>query len=42
MRGDEVAPGELALCFACTAAAALVVYLLTVAIYRGERLAIST
>jgi len=42
MRGDEVAPGELGLCFACTAAAALVVYALTVAIYRGERLAIST
>ena len=42
MRGDEVSPGELGLCFACTAAAALVVYALTVAIYRGERLAIST
>jgi sodium transport system permease protein len=42
MRGDAVAPGELGLCFACTAAAALVVYALTVTIYRGERLAIST
>jgi sodium transport system permease protein len=42
MRGDEVASSELAICFACTAAAALIVYLLTVAVYRGERLAIST
>ena len=42
MRGDAVSPAELALCFACTAAAALVVYALTVTIYRGERLAIST
>jgi sodium transport system permease protein len=42
MRGDVVSPGELAICFACTAAAALVVYVLTVTIYRGERLAIST
>ena len=42
MRGDEVLPSELGLCFACTAAAALIVYALTVAIYRGERLAIST
>jgi sodium transport system permease protein len=42
MRGDDVAPFELGLCFVCTAAAALVVYLLTVTIYRGERLAIST
>jgi sodium transport system permease protein len=42
MRGDDVAPFELGLCFACTALAALVVYVLTVAIYRGERLAIST
>ena len=42
MRGDAVAPFELALCFACTALAALFVYLLTVTIYRGERLAIST
>lgn len=42
MRGDDVATFELGLCFACTAAAALIVYFLTVAIYRGERLAIST
>jgi sodium transport system permease protein len=42
MRGDDVAPFELGICFACTAAAALVVYLLTVMVYRGERLAIST
>jgi sodium transport system permease protein len=42
MRGDAIAPFELVLCFACTAAAALVMYLLTVTIYRGERLAIST
>ena len=42
MRGDDVAPFELGICFACTAAAALVVYLLTVVVYRGERLAIST
>jgi sodium transport system permease protein len=42
MRGDAVAPFELALCFACTAAAALLVYVLTVLVYRGERLAIST
>ena len=42
MRGDAVSPSELGLCFACTAAAALVVYALTVMIYRGERLAIST
>jgi len=42
MRGDDVASSELAICFACTALAALVVYLLTVAVYRGERLAIST
>ncbi len=42
MRGDDVAPFELGLCIACTAVAALLVYLLTVTIYRGERLAIST
>ncbi len=38
----DVAPVELGLCIACTAVAALLVYLLTVTIYRGERLAIST
>ncbi|HEX5123097.1 MAG TPA: ABC transporter permease [Rhodanobacteraceae bacterium] len=42
MRGDVVSTAELAICFVCTAAAALVVYALTVTIYRGERLAIST
>lgn len=42
MRGDAISTTELALCFVCTAAAALVVYVLTVTIYRGERLAIST
>jgi sodium transport system permease protein len=42
MRGDDVAAFELGICFACTALAALVVYALTVAVYRGERLAIST
>jgi sodium transport system permease protein len=42
MRGDAVSPTGLGICFACTGAAALVVYLLTVTIYRGERLAIST
>jgi sodium transport system permease protein len=42
MRGDAVSPAELGICFACTAVAALVVYVLTVTIYRGERLAIST
>jgi sodium transport system permease protein len=42
MRGDAVSPTGLGICLACTGAAALVVYLLTVTIYRGERLAIST
>jgi sodium transport system permease protein len=42
MRGDAVSSADLGICFACTAAAALVVYALTVTIYRGERLAIST
>ena len=41
MRGDVVTMRELGLCFACTAAAALVIYFVTAAIYRGERLAIS-
>jgi sodium transport system permease protein len=41
LRGDVVAPFELALCFACTALAALLVYLVTTRIYRSERLAIS-
>ncbi len=42
MRGDEVAAGQLALCFVCTTMAALVVYVVTAAVYRGERLAVST
>ena len=42
MRGELVTAQQLALCFACTAAAALVIYLVTARIYRGERLAIST
>jgi len=41
MRGDVVTMQQLGLCFACTAAAALVIYFVTAAIYRGERLAIS-
>jgi sodium transport system permease protein len=41
LRGDAVAPFELALCFASTALAALLVYLVTTQIYRSERLAIS-
>jgi sodium transport system permease protein len=41
MRGDAVTPEQLALCFACTALAAVLVYLVTVRIYRSERLAIS-
>ncbi len=41
LRGDTVAPAELALCFAGTALAALVLYAVTARIYRGERLAIS-
>jgi sodium transport system permease protein len=42
MRGDSVTSTELGICFACTAIAALLVYAVTAAIYRGERLAIST
>ncbi|MFI4970341.1 MAG: ABC transporter permease [Lysobacterales bacterium] len=41
LRGDAIAPFQLGLCFACTALAALVVYLVTAQIYRSERLAIS-
>lgn len=41
LRGDPVAPPQLGLCFAATALAALVVYLVTARIYAGERLAIS-
>ena len=42
MRGDVVSAGQLGICFVATAVAALVVYAMTAAIYRGERLAIST
>ncbi len=42
IRGDTVTSMELALCFAATTVAAAVVYAITAAIYRGERLAIST
>ena len=42
MRGENVAASEVALCFACTSLAALLVYLVTARIYRSERLAIST
>ena len=41
LRGDAVAPRELALCFVCTAVAALLVFAFTARIYRSERLAIS-
>jgi sodium transport system permease protein len=41
LRGDAVAPRELALCFVCTAVAALLVFVFTARIYRSERLAIS-
>ena len=41
LRGDPVAMNELLLCFASTAVAAFVVYLVTARIYRSERLAIS-
>jgi sodium transport system permease protein len=41
LRGDLVSSFQLGLCFACTALAAVVVYLVTAQIYRSERLAIS-
>lgn len=41
LRGDVVSAQQLGLCFACTAAAALLVYLVTARIYGSERLAIS-
>lgn len=41
LRGDLVTPSQLGLCFAATAAAAFVVYLITARIYESERLAIS-
>ena len=42
MRGDPVTAEQLASCFVCTTIAALLAYAVTAAIYRGERLAIST
>jgi sodium transport system permease protein len=42
MRGEVVTGPELALCFACTSLAALLVFSLTARIYQSERLAIST
>jgi len=41
LRGDSVSSSALALCFACTAVAALVVYALALRVYHSERLAIS-
>jgi sodium transport system permease protein len=41
MRGELVTTEQLGLCFLCTTLAALLVYLVTAQIYRGERLAIS-
>jgi sodium transport system permease protein len=41
LRGDAITPTQLGLCFACSAIAALIVYLITAWIYRSERLAIS-
>jgi len=42
MRGEAVSSAEIALCFVSTAIAAVIVYLITARIYKGERLAIST
>ena len=42
MRGDPVTPAQLGLCFACSAIAAVLIYLITAQVYRSERLAIST
>jgi len=41
LRGAEVPPSALALCFACTAAAALLIYAVALRVYHSERLAIS-
>ena len=41
MRGDPIAAIDFLWCFVGTAIAALIVYLITARIYRGERLAIS-
>jgi sodium transport system permease protein len=42
MRGEIVSSAEIALCFACTSIAAVLVYFITAHIYKSERLAIST
>jgi sodium transport system permease protein len=41
LRGDEVAASALAMCFVCTAVAALLAYALALRVYHSERLAIS-
>jgi sodium transport system permease protein len=41
LRGDPIAPSQLGLCFAASAVAALLAWLLTAWVYRSERLAIS-
>ena len=41
LRGDPIEPFQLLLCFGCTALAALLAWLVTAAVYRSERLAIS-
>jgi sodium transport system permease protein len=41
MRGDPVTTAELALCFVCTAIAALLACALAARVYQSERLAIS-
>jgi sodium transport system permease protein len=41
LRGDAVPTAGLAMCFVCTALAALLVYVLALRVYHSERLAIS-
>jgi len=41
LRGDAIATTQLALCFACTSLAAVLVYAVTMQVYRSERLAVS-
>ncbi len=41
MRGDPVTLAQFALCIGCSAVAAVLAYLITAWVYRGERLAIS-
>jgi sodium transport system permease protein len=41
LRGDAVPTTGLAMCFVCTALAALLVYALALRVYHSERLAIS-